>query len=140
MPLTNTVFLITFSVMMLLASSNGMTVSTDVTGSGCHFRQNLAIYLQVRKKTTKNILVSTFSVQSKIRNGHLTNESRHVNRHNTRIPLIKCGYIYSSAINVCPTNESRSSIQSSIFEHRVCCAGTRDVTTCHLPCRQCQWI
>jgi len=59
---------------------------------------------------------------------------------NTRIPLIKCGYIYSSLINACPTNEFLSSTQSRIFEHHVCCGGTRDVTTCHLPCRQSQRI
>jgi len=29
-------FLITFRVMMLSTSSNGMIVNTDVAGSGCH--------------------------------------------------------------------------------------------------------
>jgi hypothetical protein len=37
-PLTNILFLITFSVIILSASSNWMIVNTDVAGSCCQFK------------------------------------------------------------------------------------------------------
>ena len=48
---------------------------------------------------------------------------------NTQMPLIKYRYIYSSVLNARPTNVFRSLIRSNIFEHHVCCGGTRDVAT-----------
>ena len=80
-PLTDHVFLITFSVMMLSASSNGMIVNTDVAGSGCQCKAESRNLPAGTEENDEKIFVITFSVQSKILNGHLTNESHHVSKH-----------------------------------------------------------
>jgi hypothetical protein len=80
-PLTNTVFLITFSVMMLSAPSIGMTVNTDVAGIGCQFRAEPRNFPARTDENDDKIWISTFIVQSKFRKGHLTNESHHVSKH-----------------------------------------------------------
>ena len=105
------------------------------------------IYTGLPIKETVGFIVYIFLENNILVNLHSLNDQRNtkcvinyqkkkIKPINIRIPLMKFGYIYSSVINVCPTTEFRSSIQSSIFEHHVCCGGTRDVTTYVTSCAE----
>jgi hypothetical protein len=103
--------------MMLSESSNGMTMNTDVARIGYQFQAEHRNLPSGAEENHEKILLSTFSVQSKIRNGHLTIESHHVSKHKRVVCMgsLKCAEVGSTSCRLNSSSTTRLLILTFLF-------------------------